>query len=89
MAVHEYLLTATADRATMTLRSIKADPRILPYDACPAAILNLERLVGTPLGELRRTVLTELARTEGCTHLNDMARSLAEVPQLAAALQAA
>lgn len=87
MAVHEYLLTATADRETMTLRSIAADPRILPYqDACPAAILNIGRLVGTPLAVLRQTVLDRFARTEGCTHLNDMMRSLAEAPHLAAAL---
>jgi hypothetical protein len=87
MAVHEYLVTATADRETMRLLSIGADPRILPYgDACPAAILNIGRLVGTPLGELRQAVLAEFSRTEGCTHLNDMMRSLAEVPQLAAAL---
>ncbi|CAN5207899.1 hypothetical protein BH10PSE13_BH10PSE13_19960 [soil metagenome] len=87
MAIHEYLVTATADRETKTLLSIQADPRILPYqDACPAAILNIGRLVGTPLGSLRQAVLTEFARTEGCTHLNDMMRSLAEVPQLVAAL---
>ncbi|MBB6191991.1 hypothetical protein FHS51_002223 [Sphingobium wenxiniae] len=86
MAVHEYLITATADRNSQTLLSIEADPRILPFDECPGAILNLGRLVGTSLSTLRQTVLTELARTEGCTHLNDMVRSLAEVPQLAAAL---
>lgn len=86
MAVHEYLLSATADRESLTLLSIEADPRILPFDECPTAVLNIKRLVGTPLGGLRQTVLTELARTQGCTHLNDMARSLAEVPQLAAAL---
>lgn len=86
VAVHEYLLRAAADLDSMKLLSIEADPRILPYAECPAAILNVGRLVGTPLSALRQTVLKELARTEGCTHLNDMARSLAEVPQLTAIL---
>lgn len=85
-AVHEYLLSARADRETLTLQSIVADPRVLPHDQCPSAILSIGRLVGTPLSALRDTVLTELARTEGCTHLNDMVRSLAEVPQLTAML---
>lgn len=85
-AVHEYLVSATADLETMTLQSIVADPRILPHDECPTAILNIQRLVGTPLAELRQRVLAELPRTEGCTHLNDMVRSLAEVPHLAADL---
>lgn len=88
-AVHEYLLSATADLETMTLMSIEADPRILPYEQCPSAILNLGRLVGSRLATLRQRVLQELARTEGCTHLNDMARSLSEVPQLTAILLAA
>ena len=39
-------------------------------------------VVGTPLAELRTTVLERLARTNGCTHLNDALRALAEVPVL-------
>jgi hypothetical protein len=88
-AVHEYLLRATVDRASMTIRSIVADPRILPFNYCPAAILNIGRLVGSPIGRLRATVIEDFARTEGCTHLNDMMRSLAEVPQLAGELERA
>ena len=89
VAVHEYMLEAVADADSMTLLSIRADPRILPYDQCPMAILNIGQLAGTPLVQLRDEVLARLARTEGCTHLNDMMRSLAEVPQLAAALREA
>jgi len=32
--------------------------------------------------DLRKTVLSKLAGTAGCTHLNDVLRALAEVPQL-------
>jgi hypothetical protein len=49
IAIHEYLLRATADRETQTLLSLYADPRILPLDTCPGAISNIGRLVGTPL----------------------------------------
>jgi hypothetical protein len=85
-AVHEYLLSARADRRTATLRAVTADPRILPFEVCPSAILNIGRMVGTPLADLRRAVVERLPRTDGCTHLNDTLRALAEVPQLAAAL---
>jgi hypothetical protein len=86
VAVHEYRLAATADLATMTVTSVEADPRILPYLECPAAIGNVGRLVGVPLGELRTVVLDRLAKTDGCTHLNDALRALAEVPVLVAHL---
>lgn len=88
VAVHEYVLRATADRETMALRSVQADPRILPYRECPAAVQNVGRLVGTPLGELRGVVLKELRRTEGCTHLNDALRALTDIPLMVGALRA-
>jgi hypothetical protein len=81
-AVHEYTFQATVDPEHMTLLSIQAQPRILPYRECPAAIENIARLVGTPMLELRRVVLEQLGRERGCTHLNDAMRSLAETPML-------
>lgn len=83
VAVHEYCLQAYIDPASGTLIRLEAEPHILPYPECPNAIRNLDRLLGTPVNELRTTVLKRLARTEGCTHLNDAVRSLAEVPILA------
>ena len=88
IAVHEYRLTATADPDTMVVRSIRPDARILPFRECPAAVDTASRVVGTALGDLRRTVLERLARTNGCTHLNDALRALAEVPVLLAHLDA-
>jgi hypothetical protein len=38
--------------------------------------------VGTPLADLRHEVLDKLRRVDGCTHLNDVLRALAEVPVL-------
>ena len=83
VAVHEYHLTATADRGTGELLTIVAEPRVLPYRECPAAAANVTRLVGSPLSELRSIVLEQLRTTDSCTHLNDAMRALAEVPVLA------
>lgn len=85
-AVHEYTLTATADLDGV-LTSITAEPRVLPYDTCPAAVLNVSRMVGAGLPEFRSTVIRTLPGILGCTHLNDMLRSLAEVPILASSLK--
>jgi len=89
LAVHEYLVQLTIDRQTHVIQSITADPRILPFGYCPGAVHNIGLLVGTKVGALRQTVIDLFAKTAGCTHLNDTMRSLAEVPQLSAALAAA
>jgi hypothetical protein len=86
VAVHEYQLRATADRNANTLASVTAVPRVLPYAECPLAAPNVDRMVGTPLAELRAAVLEELKGVAGCTHLNDMLRALAEVPVMVGAL---
>jgi hypothetical protein len=83
VAVHEYGLVATADRATGVLTSVTADPRVLPLMECPGAVANIQRVVGIALPELRAKVPELLGRTNGCTHLNDALRALAEVGILA------
>lgn len=88
VAVHEYQLYATADLRTGELLSLVAEPGILPYDECPLAVLNIGRLIGIPLAELRTFVPRSLRGVDGCTHLNDAMRALAEVPALVAALRA-
>jgi len=86
VAIHEYRLTATADLATGALLGLTPDPRILPYKECPGAAANVQRMVGTPLAEMRERVLEILPGTLGCTHLNDVLRSLAEAPVLVGCL---
>jgi hypothetical protein len=86
-AVHEYVLRATADPASQRLLSVTADPRVLPYRECPMAAANVDRMIGTPLTELRTAVLSRLKGIDGCTHLNDALRALAEVPALVRSLQ--
>ncbi|WP_063757831.1 DUF2889 domain-containing protein [Streptomyces fulvoviolaceus] len=87
-SIHEYALTAEADAAGFVLRSVEPTPRVLPYRECPLAVPNTTDLIGRPLGELRPMVLSVLAGVAGCTHLNDMLRSLADAPALASALGA-
>jgi hypothetical protein len=86
VAVHEYLLRATADPVTLTLLSVEPDARILPFLECPAAVATAQSVVGVSLVDLRTVVLSRLAKVNGCTHLNDALRCLAEVPKLLAYL---
>lgn len=86
IAVHEYVLRATADAATLSLRTVSPEARILPFMECPSAVATASSVVGAPLAELRAVVLERLAKTNGCTHLNDAIRALAEVPLLLAQL---
>jgi Protein of unknown function (DUF2889) len=87
VAVHEYVVRATADSRSQRLLSVTADPRVLPYRECPMAVANVGRMVGTPLTDLRMAVLEQFKGIDGCTHLNDVLRSLAEVPALVRPLQ--
>ncbi len=88
-SIHEYTLTAQADRETGTVRTVTPVPRVLPYHECPLAVSNVAALAGLPLSELRGAVLERLKGPLGCTHLNDMMRALADVPDLARHLAAA
>jgi hypothetical protein len=81
-AVHEYEVRASVDAKTLRLLAVCADPRILPYRECPAATRNIGRLVGQPLADFRSAVPLALHGTLGCTHLNDVLRSFADVPAL-------
>jgi hypothetical protein len=81
-ALHEYSLAVTADAKTLEVLTIEATPRVLPFVECPSATLNMTRLIGTPLPQMREKVLAELPGVAGCTHLNDALRTLAEAPAL-------
>ncbi len=83
VAVHEYQLSVTADPETMAVTSLVATPRILPFRECPGAALKAQKMVGHVLGDFRNDVVETLPGIEGCTHLNDVMRALADVPKLA------
>ncbi len=82
-AIHEYNVSATADLATGELLTPTPEARILPFGECPGAVHNTQRLIGRSLSDIREAVLEQLRGPQGCTHLNDALRALAEVPKLA------
>lgn len=82
VAIHEYHVMAEADLDTLTLQSVSAFPHVLPFPECPGAIANIQRMKGTSLRDMRMRVIEELPGVLGCTHLNDLLRSLAEVPSM-------
>ncbi|MEW9855312.1 DUF2889 domain-containing protein [Novosphingobium sp. M1R2S20] len=87
VAVHEYALRATCDAGTLEILTLEAEPLILPFSECPGAIGTAQRLVGKRLDAIRDEVLALLRGPEGCTHLNDALRALADVPKLAESLK--
>lgn len=82
VAVHEYTVRASADVRTWELLSVEATPQVLPFRECPGAARNVSKLVGLTLNELRGRVAVELSTVLGCTHLNDLLRSMSDVPRL-------
>jgi Protein of unknown function (DUF2889) len=81
-AIHEYRADAVIDLATATIEAISATPYILPHGECPAAVLNLARLRGQSIDDIRSAVPRLLGKEDGCTHLNDVVRALFAVPHL-------
>lgn len=89
IAVHEYSVRASASAESCELMSLEARAHVLPYRECPEAVNNIGRVVGRRLGEFRSEVPTVLPGVLGCTHLNDVLRSLSDVPALVRGLRAA
>lgn len=86
IAVHEYTINARVDANNGLVTAIKAVPQVLPFVECPMATLSVHRLVGQPIREFRTIVNELLPGIDGCTHMNDALRALAEVPVLASHL---
>ena len=86
VAIHEYQVDASADMASLTLQTVSAHPHVLPYRECPGAAANVGMMRGTSLATMRLSVPAALPGILGCTHLNDVLRSMADVPQLASKL---
>jgi hypothetical protein len=89
IAVHEYSVRASASTESYELLSLEAHAHVLPYRECPEPVSNIGRLVGRRLAEFRSEVPTVLSGVLGCTHLNDVLRSLSDVPALVRTLQVA
>lgn len=80
--VHEYATSVKIDLGTWTVIEASADAGPLPAPECPAALDSVSRIVGRRIDGLREMVREEMSGPTTCTHLNDVIRSLADVPAL-------
>lgn len=86
--VHEYRVSATLDRATFEVLGVEALPGTLPFpEDCPLAASSAALIVGARAEELRAVVRERSRGPVSCTHLNDVFRSLADLPGLLRRLQ--
>jgi hypothetical protein len=81
--VHEYSLQGHFDPQTEVITSVVPSAHVLPWPECPAAVASATRVVGLSLEALRQTVRKDFTGITTCTHLNDVVRSLADLPLLA------
>lgn len=81
--LHEYSLTAVVEATTGRFTRCAAVPQVLPWVECPVAAASADRLVGERAADVRSFVRSALRGTSTCTHLNDLLRSLSDVPALA------
>jgi hypothetical protein len=85
-SLHEYTVRAgfagAGDDCRVT--AMAAASHVLPHPECPWATEFVGDLVDQPAGQLRTGVIQTLNGIRCCTHLNDLLRSLAAVPYLAA-----
>jgi hypothetical protein len=80
--LHEYSLSAGIDPTTAAITACHAVPHVLPWDECPSAAASADRLIGTRLDHVRADVRSTFRGTSTCTHLNDLLRSLGDIPAL-------
>jgi hypothetical protein len=81
-ALHEYTVAGEVDTSSATVLWLEATPHVLPYVDCVGAVASAQLLAATPLRELRQAVRARLGGEVGCTHLNDVLRSIADVEHL-------
>jgi len=85
-AIHEYRVIIRANVSDAAIMSAQITPFVLPHRECPLAIPKADKIIGMKLDELASAVPVMFAQTEGCTHLNDVLRTLSPVAALAALL---
>lgn len=78
-ALHEYSVQATVSVTDRVITSIKVAAGALPSGDCPAALLAVSSLVGSAVDNLEEQTRTTLRGTAGCTHLNDVLLSFADL----------
>lgn len=83
---HEYVLEAVVDPRDYVLVDVSVTAGSLPFATCLAAPPTARALIGRRLTEFSTLAPAVLAKTAGCTHLNEVLRNLHDVPAMAAKL---
>jgi hypothetical protein len=81
--LHEFDVTAVVDPGAFVVEDITVSPRVAPYGECVLGAASADRVRGRAAGTLREYVAIDLWGPTSCTHLNDLLRSLADIPHLA------
>lgn len=84
--LHQYTLEASVDPVSQVVLDVTATPWVLPFAECPSGGATAARIVGQPARRLREYVALEYWGPTTCTHLNDLLRTLADVPVLATSI---
>lgn len=82
MVFHEYRVEAVIEPDTFVLQSVEVETGILPFTECLQAADTAQKMVGQSLLNFGRSVPAQLPGIAGCTHLNDILRSLQDVVAL-------
>lgn len=78
--VHDMELRVTVRIADMTITEARADMLAFPHNECPAIIAAFRGLEGLSVARgYTRAVQTRFGGPKGCTHLEQLARSLGPV----------
>jgi len=89
VVVHEYEITATLAGIPPAVLDLGARPGALPLAECPAAAGEVVLLHGVLIGDVEAEVRSRLTGPHGCTHLNDLLRTLRLVEPMTALFRAA
>jgi len=78
-ALHDMWIRVTLDH-DMVIQACEAAMDSTPYNVCPGAAPNFQRLVGLTIGRgFIKAAMQRLGGVEGCTHLRELLQPLATV----------
>jgi hypothetical protein len=78
--VHNFSVKGRVARKDLRILELEVDAIAHPYAACPNILGVAQKLIGASLSiAWRRTVLTHLGGTQGCTHVTTLLLSLSEL----------
>ena len=81
--VHDMVLSALIDEATLTIVSVEADMSGHPHGSCPMTLRHMDQLVGLRVGAgFFRELRARFGGNRSCNHLHTMAQHIGTVTSL-------